>query len=88
MRTGSIGWTRRLSLYSCEVANMDVFAQARALSRKIARWADLDSESGVTAVEYGMIAALIAAVIVGAVTTLGGYLNTTFTNIGNAVKPT
>ena len=47
-------------------------------------WSD---RRGVTAVEYGMIAALIAAVIVGAVTTLGGYLNTAFTSIGTAVKP-
>ncbi len=40
---------------------------------------------GVTAVEYGMIAALIAVVIVGAVTTLGTKLSTTFTNIGTSI---
>jgi pilus assembly protein Flp/PilA len=38
-------------------------------------------EKGVTALEYGLIAALIAVVIIGAVTTLGGNLSTTFTNI-------
>ncbi len=38
-------------------------------------------ESGATAIEYGLIAALIAVVIIGAMTTLGGNLSTTFTNI-------
>jgi pilus assembly protein Flp/PilA len=38
-------------------------------------------ESGATAVEYGMIVALIAAVIVGTVTTLGGQVNTAFGTI-------
>jgi pilus assembly protein Flp/PilA len=42
-------------------------------------------EEGVTALEYGMIAALIAAVIVGAVTTLGSSLNGTFETIAEAV---
>jgi pilus assembly protein Flp/PilA len=40
----------------------------------------------VTALEYGLIAALIAGVIITAVTNLGGYISTTFTDIGNAVK--
>ncbi|HEX7910164.1 MAG TPA: Flp family type IVb pilin [Paraburkholderia sp.] len=40
-------------------------------------------EDGVTAIEYGLIAALIAVVIVGAVTTVGTKLNTIFTTIGN-----
>jgi pilus assembly protein Flp/PilA len=39
----------------------------------------------VTALEYGMIAALIAAVIVGAVTTLGTTLNTIFTTASTLV---
>ena len=38
-------------------------------------------EKGVTALEYGLIAALIAVVIIGAVTTLGGNLSATFTNV-------
>jgi pilus assembly protein Flp/PilA len=43
------------------------------------------SESGVTAIEYGLIAALIAVVIIGAVTTLGGQLNATFTTVSTAL---
>ena len=39
-------------------------------------------EEGVTAIEYGLIAGLIAIVIIGAVTTIGTELNTVFTTIG------
>jgi pilus assembly protein Flp/PilA len=42
-------------------------------------------ESGASAVEYGLLVALIACVIIGAVTTLGTSLNTKFTQAGNAV---
>jgi pilus assembly protein Flp/PilA len=41
-------------------------------------------EEGVTALEYGLIAALIAAVIVGATTTLGTHVNGTFGFISTA----
>jgi len=41
----------------------------------------LKDESGATAIEYGLIAALVAVAIVGALTTLGGGLNTLFTNV-------
>jgi pilus assembly protein Flp/PilA len=42
-------------------------------------------QSGVTALEYGLIAAVMGALIVTAVTTLGGGLNTAFTSIGSAL---
>lgn len=42
-------------------------------------------EEGVTALEYGMIAALIAAVIVGAVETLGENVEGAFTEIANSI---
>ena len=38
---------------------------------------------GVTALEYALIAALIAVAIVGALRTLGTDLNTTFTTIAS-----
>ena len=41
----------------------------------------LKDESGATAIEYGLIAALVAVAIVGALTTLGGGLTTLFTNV-------
>jgi len=46
----------------------------------------LKNESGATAVEYGLIAALIAVVIITAVTSVGSSLTTTFTNVASAVK--
>lgn len=42
-------------------------------------------ESGATAIEYGLIVALIAVVIIGAVTTLGSNLNTTLSSAGSAI---
>ncbi|WP_042300518.1 Flp family type IVb pilin [Paraburkholderia kururiensis] len=39
-------------------------------------------EDGVTAIEYGLIAALIAVVIMGAVSTVGTDLKSVFTSIG------
>ena len=38
-------------------------------------------EDGVSAIEYGLIAALIAVVIIGAVTTLGTTLQGIFSNV-------
>ena len=42
-------------------------------------------EGGATAVEYGMIVALIAAVIVTVVTTLGTKIDDAFSKIANAL---
>ena len=43
-------------------------------------------ESGATAIEYGLIAALIAVVIIGAVTLVGTNLSTNFTTVANTLK--
>lgn len=45
----------------------------------------LKDESGATAIEYGLIAALISVAIIAAATTLGGNVATTFTTVGDAV---
>jgi pilus assembly protein Flp/PilA len=45
----------------------------------------LKNESGATAIEYGLIAALIAAVLITALTAIGTNLDTKFTSIGTAV---
>ena len=48
-------------------------------------WLALRSDArGVTALEYGLIAALIAAVIITAVATLGNDLTNTFNSIANS----
>ncbi len=42
-------------------------------------------ESGATAIEYGLIVALIAVVIITAVTAVGTNLNSKFGSINNAL---
>jgi pilus assembly protein Flp/PilA len=39
------------------------------------------TEAGVTAIEYGLIAALIAIAIVGVLGTVGSHLSTTFNTV-------
>lgn len=45
----------------------------------------INDESGATAIEYGLIAALVSVVIIAALQTLGGNLTTTFETIATAV---
>lgn len=40
-------------------------------------------ESGATAIEYGLIAALIAVAAIGALTSVGTSLNTLFTGVAS-----
>ena len=46
----------------------------------------LRDENGATAIEYGLIAALIAVVIITAVTAVGTALSTTFNSISTSVR--
>ena len=48
----------------------------------------MKNEEGATAIEYGLIASLIAVAIVTALTLLGGSLSTTFGKITTALKVT
>ena len=43
-------------------------------------------ESGATAIEYGLIAALIAVAAIAAMTTLGTKLTSTFEAVSNQLK--
>jgi pilus assembly protein Flp/PilA len=43
------------------------------------------SDRGATAVEYGLMVALIAAVIVGVVVTLGGQVSTAFQTVSTSI---
>ena len=43
-------------------------------------------EQGATAIEYGLIAALIAVAAITAMGSLGSSLSGTFTKVGNEVK--
>ena len=46
----------------------------------------VQDQEGATALEYGLLAALIAAVIIGAVTTLGQVVSNTFNDIADAMN--
>lgn len=47
----------------------------------------LDREDGASAIEYAIIAGLIAVGIIAAATTLGGDITTVFENISKAFQP-
>jgi pilus assembly protein Flp/PilA len=44
------------------------------------------NESGATAIEYALIASLIAVAIITAVSTVGGKVSTVFTEVGNSLN--
>ncbi len=54
------------------------------MTRILARF--MTNKSGATAIEYGLIAALVSVVIITAVTTMGGNLTTTFNSIATALS--
>ena len=56
------------------------------MSNLIARF--VKDESGATAIEYGLIAALIAVVIIAAVTALGTNISTQFGKVATAIGAT
>lgn len=47
----------------------------------------ISQDRGATAVEYALLVGLIAVAIIGAVTALGGQLNTLFTSVKTAITP-
>jgi len=56
------------------------------VAKSVSRWLKIDSERGVTAIEYGILAALVALAIIVAVTLLGTNLAATFNTIATKVK--
>ena len=46
----------------------------------------MKDESGATAIEYGLIAALISVALIAGATTLGGALNSQFTNLSKKLS--
>jgi len=53
----------------------------RTLVRKF-----IANEDGATAIEYGLIAALIAVVVITALTTIGTNLKADFTSVATALR--
>jgi pilus assembly protein Flp/PilA len=54
-----------------------------SMTKLISRF--VQNESGATAIEYGLIAACISVAIIAAVQGVGSKLNTTFSNVSNAL---
>ena len=57
----------------------------RQISKKVAGWLSIESERGVTAIEYGLLASLIALAIIIGATLLGTNLNALFNYIAGKV---
>ncbi|MDP9068699.1 MAG: Flp family type IVb pilin [Actinomycetota bacterium] len=56
------------------------------LNALVARLHELNNEKGATAVEYGLMVALIAAVIILAVTAVGADVNAAFNRVADAIN--
>ncbi len=46
----------------------------------------MKDESGATAIEYGLIAALISVAVIGTYRSIGGSLNTTYGDVNTALR--
>jgi pilus assembly protein Flp/PilA len=58
----------------------------RKFARTVAGWFSLTSERGVTAIEYGLIASLIAVVIIAGITLIGTNLQAVFAYIAGKIS--
>jgi pilus assembly protein Flp/PilA len=58
---------------------------ASVISHRIRSAASMPSDEGATAVEYGLMVALIAVVIIGAVMALGGNISAMFDGVSGEV---
>jgi pilus assembly protein Flp/PilA len=65
---------------------MQVFDSIRFLSAWLTARLNMRSERGATAVEYGVMVALIAAVIIAAVVFLGNKTSSTFQCTGTSIE--
>ncbi len=82
-------WPREL-VYSGDTGgtypNIERGSNMQNLPAKIIGTVVNAKERGATAVEYGIMVALIAAVIITAVTLIGTNLSTLFDSVGNSIK--
>ena len=67
------------------LSNLSYQEKEKNMKKLIALFKD---EEGATAVEYGIMIALIAAVIILAVQSLGTNTKQAFTDVNNAISPT
>ena len=69
---------------TCPLALWHYFKTGRVMKTIIFNF--LKNDAGATAIEYGLLAALIAVVIITGVTAVGTQLSTTFTNLSSNLK--
>ena len=67
------------------MTNLRILIARTCLGLRRLTSADLEREEGQTLAEYGLILALIALVVVGAVVIFGGQVNQMFQEIGSSV---
>jgi pilus assembly protein Flp/PilA len=65
---------------------MAIFRMAQLAGMWVSSRLNVKSERGATAVEYGVMVALIAAVIIAAVVFLGQKTSSTFSCTGNSIS--
>ncbi len=70
--------------YENWIVLLRLLTQETIMTKFINRFAK--DESGATAIEYGLIAALIAVALITVLTTIGTNLNATFNKIATGVK--
>ena len=68
-------------------SELEEMIQMRVQTLKSRFYRMLTTDRGATAVEYGLIVALIALAIITAVTLVGTNLDLLFTEVGNSVAP-
>ena len=65
---------------------MGKFVKEAVMVKIVKTWLGIKSDNrGVTALEYGLIAAVIAVVIVAGATSVGTKLASTFVNVASAI---
>jgi pilus assembly protein Flp/PilA len=80
------GWLQALTTTTL-MLNSSWSTKMRKFSQSIARYLSVESEKGVTAIEYGLIASLIAVVIIVAVAAVGTQLTAIFNLIATKLTP-
>jgi pilus assembly protein Flp/PilA len=73
--TNSQGLSARVVSFPCESSVMSILLKSFA-----------GDECGATAIEYGLICALIAVFLIGALAALGTNLSSEFAEVGAALK--
>jgi pilus assembly protein Flp/PilA len=80
----STGYDWRQFEADASAADFPHHASARCTMKLISRF--LNDDGGATAIEYALIASLVAVAIVTALTVLGGQLTNTFGEVANNLK--